>query len=235
MEPSLSTELAIKAFDADAAFSTALAEFQAGPREESILDDARRASEHGLSWYARPSEVAAFQVVLCHKGGAEREADGQSISALLAGLLGHPLAHDAAPLPTAEPLAVDAQASEPDKICNSRITAAPAPQLAAVPATAPAQLAAESLAAATGGAAVAEVVAGPEPDACQLLTDEQKAVCVEMITALSVNQQKAFKIAFRDAFRVPREAKSIAPLITEVRHMEFCDRWSIEAAGGVAP
>jgi hypothetical protein len=235
MEPSLSTELAIKAFDADAAFSAALAEFQAGPREESLVADARRASEHGLSWYARPSEVAAFQVVLCHKGGAERGADGQSISALLAGLLGHPLAHDAAPLPTAEPLAVDAQASEPDKICNSRITAAPAPQSVAIPATAPAQVAAESLAAATGGAVVAEVVADPKPDATQLLTDEQKEVCVEMIKALSADQRKKFTIAFRDAFRVPRETKAIAWLIAEVRHMEFCDRWSIENAGGVAP
>jgi hypothetical protein len=27
---------------------------------------------------------------------------------------------------------------------------------------------------------------------------------------------------------------AIAPLITEVRHMEFCDCWSTEAAGGVA-
>jgi hypothetical protein len=235
MEPSLSTELAIKAFDADAAFSAALAEFQAGPREESLVADARRASEHGLSWYARPSEVAAFQVVLCHKGGAEREADGQSISALLAGLLGHPLAHDVAILAAAEPLAVDAQASEPDKICNSRITAAPAPQSSAIPATAPAQLAAESLAAATGGVVVAEVVADPGPDATQLLTNEQKAVCVEMIKSLEAGQLRAFTIAFRDAFRVPREVKVIAPLITEVRHMEFCDRWSIEASGRVAP
>jgi hypothetical protein len=186
MEPSLSTELAIKAFDADAAFSTALAEFQEAPREQSIFDDAARAASHGFAWYARPSEVAAFQVVLCHKGGAEREADGQSISALLAGLLGHPLAHDVAPPPTAEPLAVDAQASEPDKICNSRITAAPAPELAAVPARSPAQLAAESLAAATGGAVVAEVVADPEPDATQLLTDEQMRVAWAPITATEV-------------------------------------------------
>ena len=258
MEPSLSTELAIKAFDADAALSAALAEFQAGPREESLVADARRASEHGLSWYARPSEVAAFQVVLCHKGGAEREADGQSISALLAGLLGHPLAHDVAPPPTAGPLAVDAQASEPDKICNSRITAAPTPQPAAIPARSPAQVAsmlalgvpepspaqaaAESLAAATGGAVVAgpsEYV--PDPDETERarlagpLTAEQKAACIDGITLLTAEQQKSFKIAFRDAFKVDRGEKAVAPLITEVRHMEFCDRWSITAAGGVAP
>jgi hypothetical protein len=56
-----------------------------------------------------------------------------------------------------------------------------------------------------------------------------------MIKALSADQRNKFTISFRDAFRVPREAKAIAPLITEVRHMEFCDRWSIEASGGVAP
>ena len=56
-----------------------------------------------------------------------------------------------------------------------------------------------------------------------------------MIKAMNTEQRKSFTIAFRDAFKVPREAKSIAPLITEVRHMEFCDRWSIENAGGVAP
>jgi hypothetical protein len=235
MEPSLSTELAIRAFDADAAFSAALAEFQAGPREESLAADARRASEHGLSWYARPSEVAAFQVVLCHKGGAEREADGQSISALLAGLLGHPLAHDVAILA--------AQASEPEQkaiTLGPEHEATPAGGATAAAgrvamAPAPAQLAAESLAAATGGVVVAEVAAGPDPDATQPLTDEQKAVCVGMIKALSADQRNKFTISFRDAFRVPWEAKAIAPLITEVRHMEFCDRWSIEASGGVAP
>jgi len=238
MEPSLSTELAIRAFDADAALSAALAEFQKAPREQSVLDDAARAAAHGFAWFARPSETGFFQVVLRHKAGAEISADGEYITATLAGLLGHPLAHDvailAAPL-TAEPLAVDAQASEPDKICNLRITATPALQLAAVPARSPAQLAAESLAAATGGAVVTEAAADREPDAGQPLTDEQKAVCVEMIKALSADQRKAFTIAFRDAFRVPREAKAIAPLITEVRHMEFCDRWSVEASGGVAP
>jgi hypothetical protein len=235
MDRSLSTELALRAFEADAALSAALAEFQAAPAAKTIIEEAQRAAAFGFSWFARPSEPGFVEVCLRHKAGAEISADGESITATLAGLLGHPMAHDAAPLPTAEPLAVDAQASEPDKICNSRITAAPAPQSAAIPATAPAQLAAESLAAATGGVVVAEVVAGPEPDATQLLTDEQRKVCVKMINALSADQRNAFIISFRDAFRVPRGVKAIAPLITELRHLEFCDRWSIEAAGGVAP
>ncbi len=90
------------------------------------------------------------------------------------------------------------------------------------------------MAAATGGAVVAEVAADP-PDLSAPLNDQQKAVAIEMISSLSPEQRKAFTIAFRDAFRVPREAKAIAPLITEARHLEFCDRWSVEAAGGVAP
>jgi len=151
-----------------------------------------------------------------------------------------------------ELLAVDDQASKSEQEASAvadwarleadikanamRQVASPAPSPAYYCASAsPAQLAAESLAAATGGAVVAEVVADPKPDASQLLTDEQKAVCVEMIKALSTDGRKAFTIAFRDAFQVPREAKAIAPLITEVRHMEFCDRWSVEASGGVAP
>jgi hypothetical protein len=227
MERSLSTELATRAFDANAAFSAALAEFQAAPREESIAADVRRAAAHGFAWFARPSEVGHFQVVVRHKAGAEISADGESITATLAGLLGHPLAHDLAVLAT--------QASEPDQ---EAITPGPEPRANA----SPAQVAAESLATATGGAIVAgpsEYV--PDPDETERerlavpLTDEQKAVCVEMVSSLGADKQKAFKIAFRDAFCVPREAKSIAPLITEVRHMEFCDRWGIEAAGGVAP
>jgi hypothetical protein len=251
--------MALPAFDAHAELSAALAEFQAGPRDASLAADAARAAGHGLAWFARPSEVGHFQVVLRHKGGAETSADGQSISDLLAGLLGHPLALKVAPL-AARPavdlladalLAVDAQASEPEQEVSDLpywpplevdIKAAKTaglllvkPQPEITPAPSPAQSAAESLAAATGGAVVAEVVADPEPDPNQPLTDEQKAVCVQMISSLEADKQKAFKIAFRDAFRVPREAKSIAPLITEVRHMNFCDRWSIEAAGGVAP
>jgi len=259
MEPILSTELAITAFDADAALSAALAEFQKAPRDQSVLDDAARAAAHGFAWFARPSEAGHFQVVLRHKGGAEISADGESIVTTLAGLLGHPLAHDVAVVfaqaseseqeaiaPGLEPRAKASPAQMAKTLDHARgdalseraaaesvATVTAGPGVTAPPS--PAQLAAESLAAATGGVVVAEVVADPEPDPTQPLTDEQKAVCVEMIKALTADQRKNFTVSFRDAFRVPREASAIAPLIAEVRHMEFCDRWSIEAAGGVAP
>jgi hypothetical protein len=106
---------------------------------------------------------------------------------------------------------------------------------AAEPDPLPVQVAAESLAAATSGVVVAEPVADPEPDPTTPLTDEQKAVAINMIKALSADQRQAFTISFRSAFAVDRSVKAIAPVITELRHLQFCDRWSVEAAGGVAP
>lgn len=247
----VSTELALKAFEADVAFNAALAQFQKDPPEGTIIAEVRRATGHGFSWFCRPSARGFFQVRLRHSGGAEISADGESVTALLAGLLGHPLAHDVA--------IVAAQAAEPEQeeagpeealavATNPRrpgcqgsaykaaLITSSSPTFQACPPASSAQAAAESLAAATGGAVVEE-----EPDEAErgrlavLLTDEQKAVCVDMIKALTTDQRKAFTIAFRHSFRVPRDERTIAPLITEVRHMEFCDRWSIENAGGVAP
>jgi hypothetical protein len=241
----LSTELALRAFDADAAFSAALAEFQKDPRESTILAAARRAAGHGFSWFCRPSEPGFFEVRLRHSGGAEISAEGESVTALLAGLLGHPLAQDIAVLAAAQAVepeqeygtlspATRAALAEADAALDALEAAAGASL--ALPTPSLAQAAAESLAAATGGAVVEE-----EPDDAErlrlavLLTDEQKAACVDMIKALTTDQRRAFTIAFRHSFRVSREEKAIAPLIAEVRHMEFCNRWSIENAGGVAP
>jgi hypothetical protein len=231
------TDLDLRRFEADAAFSTALAELQAGEPAATIAAEAKRAVQYGFSWFTRPSLPDGFQMVLRHEAGAAVSAHGASPTALLAGLLGHPLAHDWAPAPAVEAAEPDpgaaaepsaAPAAEPEQ--QSTEEADPSPDQAA---PAAAQVAAESLAAATSGVVVAEVdeaerLAAP-------LTDRQKAVCIEMIKALGTEQRKAFTIAFRDAFRVPREAKAIAPLIVELRHLEFCDRWSVEAAGGVAP
>jgi hypothetical protein len=244
MHPNPSTELALRAFEADAAFNAALAQFQKDPPEGTIIAEARRAAGHGFSWFCRPSEPGFFEVRLRHAGGAEISAEGESITALLAGLLGHPLAHDVAIVAAqaAEPEQEDGALSPATRAALAEADAAidaveaAAGALLALPTPSPAQAAAESLAAATGGAVVEE-----EPDDAERLrlaaplTADQKAVCVAMITSLIPEARKTFTIAFRDAFRVPREARTIAPLITEVRHMEFCDRWSIEAAGGVAP
>ena len=74
-----------------------------------------------------------------------------------------------------------------------------------------------------------------QPEASSPLLDEQqKATAVAMCKAMDPVTRKAFTISFRDAFRVDREARSIIPLITELRHLEFIDRFSVEAAGGIS-
>jgi hypothetical protein len=220
----MSTELALRAFEADASFSAALAEFQSEiPLGIGPIEAARDASGYGFAWFSRPSEPGFIEVRLRHKCGAETCAEGTSLVELLAGLLGLVWPQEA-------------QAAEPEGICSLRIMSpSEHAEPTAEPESLPVQVAAESLAAATSGVVVAEPVADPEPDPTTPLTAEQKAVAVNMIKALSADQRQAFTISFRDAFRVERSVKAIAPVITELRHLQFCDRWSIEAAGGVAP
>ena len=212
----MSTELALRAFEADAAFSTALATFQAiAPVGIDPISAAREAAAHGFSWFSRPSEPGFIEVRLRHSGGADVAAEGTSIPELLAGLLG-----------IAWP--VQTQADEPDEICAMRIML-PSEHAEAADEPEPVQAAAESLAAATSGVVV------EEPDPTTPLTADQKAVAVAMIKGLSADLRQSFTIAFRDAFRVDRSVKAIAPVITQLQHLHFCDRWSIENAGGVAP
>jgi len=202
---SMSTELALRAFEADVAFSTALAEFQSdAPVGVDPITAARDAARHGFSWFCRPSEPGFIEVRLRHSGGADVGAEGTSIPELLAGLLGLVWPGEA-------------QAAEPE----------PAPAATAQPE--PVQAAAESLAAATCGVLV------DEPDPTTPLTADQKAVVISMIKSLTADQRQSFTIAFRDCFCVDRSVKAIAPVIQQLQHLHFCDRWSIENAGGVAP
>lgn len=112
--------------------------------------------------------------------------------------------------------------------------------LVSVAAKSRADVAARSLAAATNGA-----VAAGDPDGSAAayeaayehlapLSVEQKAAAVAMVGAMSMAQRKAFTIAFRNAFSVPREQVSLAPLITQIQHLEFIDRFTTEVAGEVA-
>jgi len=220
----MSVELALRSFEADASFSAALAEFQATITEGiHPIQAARQAAAHGFCWFSRPSEPGFFEVRLRHKDGADSVAEGSSVAELLAGLLGLVWPQEA-------------QATEPEEKCSLRIMSpSEHAEPAAEPESLPVQVAAESLAAATSGVVVAKPVVDPEPDPTTPLTAEQKTVAVNMIKALSADQRQAFTISFRSAFAVDRSVKAIAPVITELRHLQFCDRWSIEAAGGVAP
>ena len=224
MHHNLSTELALRAFEADALYSAALAAFQSElPIGIGPIEAARLANGHGFSWFSRPSEPGYVEVRLRHSGGADSVAEGSSVAELLAGLLGIVWPQVA-------------QAVEPEEKCDSRIMCPSKhaePEPPAKPE--PVQIAAESLAAATSGTVVAEPVADPEPDPTTPLTAEQKTVAVNMIKALSADQRQAFTISFRDCFRVERSVRAIAPVIQQLQHLQFCDRWSIENAGGVAP
>jgi hypothetical protein len=222
----MSTELALRAFEADAAYSAALAEFQATvPDGIHPIQAARQAAALGFCWFSRPIDANFVEVRLRHSGGADSVAEGSSVPELLAGLLGLVWPGDV-------------QAAEPEEKCDSRIKcpseqSEPEPEPPAEPE--PVQVAAESLAAATSGTIVAEPVTDPEPDPTTTLSPEQKAVAINMIKSLTADQRQSFTISFRDAFRVERSVRAIAPVIQQLQHLHFCDRWSIENAGGVAP
>jgi hypothetical protein len=220
----MSTELALRAFEADASYSAALAEFQATvPDGIHPIQAARQAAALGFCWFSRPIDTDFVEVRLRHSGGADSVAEGSSVPELLAGLLGLVWPGDV-------------QAAEPEEKCDSRIMSpSEHAEPAAEPEPEPVQVAAESLAAATSGTVVAEPVADPEPDPTTPLTAEQKAVAIDMIKSLTADQRQCFTISFRDAFRVERSVKAIAPVIQQLQHLHFCDRWSIENAGGVAP
>ena len=218
--------------EADQAFAASLCQFQQQAADHGTAA-ALLASAHefGFSWFSRPAtDALGTQVVLRHVGGAAFDAIGDDPALLLLGLLGggwwlgelysvtlDPALQPAEPAP--EPTAAP---PEPE----------PAPIAPAQPEPPAAQAAAESLAAATGGT-VFELAEG-DP-ALTPLTDAEKAQAKQVVAEMTVAQRRSFAIAFRNAFAVDKEEKSIIPLITELRHAEFVNRFSIEANGGVAP
>lgn len=74
----------------------------------------------------------------------------------------------------------------------------------------------------------------PSSDIHRPLSEEEKAAAITMIKAMATEQRKAFTKTFREVFKVPPEAKQVAPHITELQHLHFIDRYSVEAAGGIA-
>jgi hypothetical protein len=71
-------------------------------------------------------------------------------------------------------------------------------------------------------------------DVTRPLDDKEKAAAIDMVKVLPVDQRKAFTKTFREVFQVPPDAKQIAPFFTELRHLHFIDRFTVEAAGGIA-
>lgn len=216
-------ELAIRAFEAEIAFNQSLSDFQGA--NLPLLDgtDAtpflRAANLAGFSWTIRAAHGESLELALLHCGGAEIAITSPAAALLptLLGLLGVLPA-----IPAAQPVEPEAPTTD-------------GAWLATPPDNGLLSAAAQSLAAATDGAVAA---AGPASESAPAPNDplsaEQQVTAVAMVNAMPVAQRKAFSIAFRHAFSVPREQTTLAPLITEQRHLEFIDRVTTEAAGGVA-
>jgi len=96
---------------------------------------------------------------------------------------------------------------------------------------------------------IAAVATEPEPDlmgpdsppdragdhpSLRLLTAAEIEAAVNMVKVMAPPQRKAFTVAFRCAFEVSDTVTRIASEITQVRHLEFIDRFTVEAAGGIA-
>lgn len=221
--PPLSVELAQRAFDADCAFSAALVAVQVAGKPTSLAALLAKANEHGFSWIIKAGQRApegfSWRATLRHVNGAEESATAASADLALASLLGFPsLGVDRAVEPeimqNPHP-APKGQQQEPDR-ASDPVEANPQPEPVAVAMPEPQ---AEQL----------------EPDPTAPLSDEQKAAALEMVKVMDAEQRKAFTISFRSAFSVPREVKAIAPLIQQLQHLHFVDRFTVEAAGGVAP
>ena len=208
-------------------FAAALCEFQKQAADHDTTA-ALLASAHdfGFSWFSRPAtESLGTEVELAHVSGRHQVAIGDDPAQLLLGLLGGGLGD----------LYFRTIAHQPYGYDPEPVAASPSPQPDPIPLAQPeppaAQVAAESLAAATGGA-VFELAEG-DPDLTQL-TDGMKAQAVQMVSELTTPQRKAFAIAFRNAFNVDKQQKSVVPLITQIRHAKFINDFTIEANGGVA-
>ncbi len=202
---------------ARAGLYAALADLQAEYTATTTLEDALALMPvYGLSWFVyRAGDENELR--LCHSSGGDLLLFYNfplTLELCLSGLIGlrsvvFPSAPEPATAPKPEPVAPSAPG--PDAI----------------------EAAAESLAAATAGQVIPEPTTEPDPETP--LTDEQKASAVEMVKQMTTEGRKAFTIAFRDAFNVPREARAVAPYILQLKHLHFVDRFTVEAAGGVSP
>lgn len=230
---------ALQQLNAEASLFEALSAFQAHaanlrpvqPRLIEVLAAAAPAFEAGFG-YTASHWRGELTVTLHHQGakiGSSAPADvtnyGELSARLLAGLLGIPLleaGQAAEPEPRAacsavcpHPLQQDTPASaDPEEVPSPAAVTEAEPEPQPEPAPEPA--------------------AAPASDLHRLLSDDERDGLVQMIKAMPTDRRKAFTRTFREVFAVPSNAKQITPFITEVQHMHFIDRYTVEAAGNVA-
>ena len=223
-------------WEAELAFNAALAQFQAAltPAADltlaSVVQSAQPAFELGFCYLVR-QDSDGIDVILRHSAGAEEVSSADtatlcSPALLLAGLLGIPVA-------------MPAQAVDPEQHTDEPDQVQPEPYADDASAPVDAEPAAEP--------AVAQE---PEPDlmgpdspadrpgdhpSLTPLTQEQINAAIAMVKAMEPAQRKSFTISFRTAFDVPSSVPRITSEITQLRHLEFIDRFTVEASGGIAP
>ena len=234
----LAAELVRLRWDAELQFNAALAQFQAAlqPATDltlaSVVRSAQPAFALGFSYLVR-QDSDRVEVLLRHQAGAEEIswADSATLCSpalLLAGLLGIPVE------PVAQAVDPEQHAAEPEQV------QAEPNALCASADTEPVSIDVVPEPAATE----------PEPDlmgpdspadrpgdhpTLSLLSQEQIDAAVLMIKQMDAAQRKSFTIAFRHAFDIDSSVTRIAGEIKQLRHLEFIDRFTIEAGGGVAP
>lgn len=226
---------ALQQLNAEASLFEALSAFQAHaanlrpvqPRLIEVLAAAAPAFEAGFG-YTASHWRGELTVTLHHHGaeiGSSAPADvtnyGELSARLLAGLLGIPLLEGGQAVEPEPRAACSAACSHP---LQQDMPAPVAPDEPPSPAA----------------ATEVEHEPAPDPDPApagdihRLLTEEERAALIEMIKAMPTDRRKAFTKTFREVFAVPSDAKQIVPFITELQHMHFIDRYTVEAAGNVA-
>lgn len=197
------------------------------PSLPAVLAAALPAFEAGFAYTA--SHWHGELTVTLHYQGAELGSSApapvtnytETCARLLAGLLGIPLLEaDVASEP--ELLQPASEFAGLAEACGLRVVEPQQPE--AVP----------QEAAAEEATAAEPIDQGPGDDIRRALADDEKAAAVGMVKAMPTEHRKAFTRAFREVFSVPADAKQIVPFICELQHLQFIDRYTVEAAGGVA-
>jgi hypothetical protein len=232
----ISLELSRRHYEADCHFNVDLGQFQALGVTVSnyhlpvVVKAAQPAfKDYGFAFQIL-QDLDITEVILRHKHGAERVsvADTATICSpgpLLAGLLGIPVETAGQPvepeLHIDEPIKVQ---PEPSADVPSPVSpGAPAEPIKPEPAPEPDLMGPDSPADLPGDHPI-----------LRALTPEEIEAAVGMVKVMQPAQRKLFTIAFRNAFDVPDTVNRIASEIKQVRHLQFIDRFTVEAAGGIA-
>ena len=238
----ISIEFATRHLDAECLFNADLARFQAEvqPIPElslpAVVEAARGAFKLGFSYVVR-QDSECMEVCVRHSAGAEEISSAASDTLcspalLLAGLLGIPVGV-VAQTPDPEQHTDDAEIAQPEPIkAIDPIEVAEAPAVEAV-AVAAVAIAVEIEEPDLMGPDSPAGIPGDHPS-LRLLTPEEVAAAVGLIKVMTAASRKSFTIAFRNAFEVPDNVMRIAGEITQLRHLDFIDRFNMEAAGGIS-